>query len=327
MGKTLLLTGHRKSGTTLLHRLFDGHPECVVYPTDLGLLYAYLPCFAQNSDEPSVKRERISHVLEKSLSKFDGMSLGPMAGSHLSVQSFIGAVQAYLSDDDLCDPARVLALTVEAFRTAVQAHPAAVLVVKETSQAVHFERLGAFNSQLRLMGIVRDPRDNYAAIAEGVDSHYSRLGETGLRALASVINRARMDLLALHELTARSEVASSIRFEDLVSNPESIMKAAAEWLEIKFETSLLLPTQGKMAFRGNNFGGKQFSGISSQHVNAWRERLNEFEIGIIEYWLCDAMALWHYDPYLTKTESRAHFSRFYDWYNCSYFYHGTSFDL
>ena len=34
-----ILTGHRKSGTTLLHKLFDGHPDLNVYPVDR----CYLP--------------------------------------------------------------------------------------------------------------------------------------------------------------------------------------------------------------------------------------------------------------------------------------------
>ena len=39
----IFLTGHRKSGTTLLKSLIDGHPDINVYPTDLTLLYAYFP--------------------------------------------------------------------------------------------------------------------------------------------------------------------------------------------------------------------------------------------------------------------------------------------
>ena len=30
--KILFLTGHRKSGTSMLHNLFDGHEDFLVYP-------------------------------------------------------------------------------------------------------------------------------------------------------------------------------------------------------------------------------------------------------------------------------------------------------
>ena len=35
--KIILLTGHRKSGTSMLHRLFDGHPTVNNYPVDISL--------------------------------------------------------------------------------------------------------------------------------------------------------------------------------------------------------------------------------------------------------------------------------------------------
>lgn len=326
MTSTLLVTGHRKSGTTLLHRLLDGHRECVVYPTDLGLLYAYLPCFAAELDDPVVQRQRLAHVLRKSLGKFEGMTLGPMAGSRLCVETFARNLQEDLTDEDLKDAGKLFSAVVQAFRAAARVHPKAILVVKETSQSIHFGRLQAEDPSVRLMGIVRDPRDNYAAISAGVDAHYSRLGEDALKSLASVINRARMDLLSLHELSV-SDSAHVIRFEDLTSNPEPTMRAAANWIGIEFESSMLQPTQGDRVFSGNNHQGKKFDGISSRHVGAWTERISRFEAGVIEYWLADAMAHWDYAPQLTKLEARTHFSQFYDWYNCQYFFHGTSFDV
>ena len=47
--QTLFITGHRKSGTTMLASLFDGHKDLSVYPTDLSLMYAYYPNFNINT--------------------------------------------------------------------------------------------------------------------------------------------------------------------------------------------------------------------------------------------------------------------------------------
>ena len=44
----IFLTGHRKSGTSLLQRLFDNHPDIDVYPTDLTLFYNYFPYYTMN---------------------------------------------------------------------------------------------------------------------------------------------------------------------------------------------------------------------------------------------------------------------------------------
>ena len=43
--KVLFITGHRKSGTSMLNNLFDGHEDFLVYPNDITILYAYFPNF------------------------------------------------------------------------------------------------------------------------------------------------------------------------------------------------------------------------------------------------------------------------------------------
>ena len=61
--KTIFITGHRKSGTTLLSNLFDGHEDFAVYPTDLSLMYAYFPYFNKSSISYKQKIKRIKKYL------------------------------------------------------------------------------------------------------------------------------------------------------------------------------------------------------------------------------------------------------------------------
>ena len=65
----IILTGHRKSGTSLFHRLFDGLDGINLYPTDLSMLYAYFPCFTGRKDITDAElRARLLHVLDQSIS-------------------------------------------------------------------------------------------------------------------------------------------------------------------------------------------------------------------------------------------------------------------
>ena len=43
----VLLTGHRKSGTTLLHRFFDNNKDFNVYPNDFCYFYMFFPGYAE----------------------------------------------------------------------------------------------------------------------------------------------------------------------------------------------------------------------------------------------------------------------------------------
>ena len=63
----LLLTGHRKSGTTMFSNLFDGHNDLIVYPSDLCLLYAYYPYYSNSSISNNKKLSRIIDVIHQDL--------------------------------------------------------------------------------------------------------------------------------------------------------------------------------------------------------------------------------------------------------------------
>ena len=42
-----ILSGHRKSGTSLFRRLFDNIDEINLYPVDLTVLYSYFPYYSE----------------------------------------------------------------------------------------------------------------------------------------------------------------------------------------------------------------------------------------------------------------------------------------
>ena len=65
--KILFLTGHRKSGTSMLHNLFDGHEDFLVYPSDIAILYAYYPGFIGKNYSFEFKKRRLLKVIRKNL--------------------------------------------------------------------------------------------------------------------------------------------------------------------------------------------------------------------------------------------------------------------
>ncbi len=65
----IFLAGHRKSGTSLLHMLFDGHPSLMAYPTDLTVMYAYYPHYTEKLKRDSELRARLNSVLRRGLDR------------------------------------------------------------------------------------------------------------------------------------------------------------------------------------------------------------------------------------------------------------------
>jgi len=177
---------------------------------------------------------------------------------------------------------------------------------------------------MRVIQIIRDPRDNYAAIKTGVAKYYADMGEGDKESLASVINRARMDLLVAKQLiSATAPWFTTVRFEDLVSSPGKEMRRLAEFCGIQFDSVLEHPTLLGEPYGGNSHEGKHLSGISNANVGRWTERISEFEVGVIEFWMSDVMKTWGYPITIESKEAVDAFSEFYNWYNCRYFYYDS----
>ena len=175
-----------------------------------------------------------------------------------------------------------------------------------------------------MISLIRDPRDNYAAINAGVDKYYSKMGENAFKSLSSLINRARMDLLS-SKINQKKYPESflAIQFEDLVSDTQTVMNRVANFLEIEFSPAMLKPETNGKIYTGNNFEGSKFSGVSSKNVGMWKERITIESVKTIEYWMGDIMNYWGYTSEFNLTDSQIEFSKFYEKYNCEYFYHDS----
>lgn len=314
----VFLTGHRKSGTTLLRALFDSYDRATAYPTDVGLLYAYFPCFTGNPAlADDALRGRVSLVLRRSLEAANNA-----AGRQTDVDKFLALFWRRFANGDLRRRSAVLnALGLAWCDHENLSADGTIVVFKETSQAVFFDELKADLPSLKMIHLVRDPRDNYAALKAGVSKHYAKLGENELMTLASLINRCRMDMIAAR-INAKHHAGSflAIRFEDLVRQPKPVLAKTCDFLGWEFRDSMLSPTVLGKPTGGNNHDGKLFSGIDSSHAGAWRERISPAEAKIIEYWCEREMADWNYELAFSDIERQAEFARFYAWYNCQYFY-------
>jgi hypothetical protein len=172
-----------------------------------------------------------------------------------------------------------------------------------------------------MINLVRDPRDNYSALKAGVANYYARLGENELETLASLINRCRMDMIAARtNVTLNPKSFAAVRFEDLVTDPEPILRSLCRLLDWEFDNAMLSPTVLGVAQSGNSHEGKAFTKISAENAGAWRKRISADEAKVIEYWCEREMKDWNYPLEFDAAERQRAFADFYAWYNCRYFF-------
>jgi hypothetical protein len=316
----IFLTGHRKSGTTMLHRLFDGHPDIAVYPVDLSVFYAYFPCFVANKNlTDNDLRKRIEIVLRTSLGYVK--DIAGVDDKSLDIGLFIKKFWQYMGGRNIKARGDVLYGIAEAWYEYSNSSKKKPILFKETSQAIYFQEIAKAFPSCKFINIVRDPRDNYAALKSGVKKYYSLMGEGELETLASLLNRAKMDLMAAKLYEKEFPVNFfTLKFEDLTNQAEYEMKRITRFAAIEFDACLLQPTVFGKPYAGNSHDGNIFRNISNQNVGKWKERISEFEAQVIEFWLGDDMERWGYQRSFSVKKCAESFAEFYQWYNCRYFF-------
>ncbi|MDC0390907.1 sulfotransferase domain-containing protein, partial [Candidatus Thioglobus sp.] len=115
----------------------------------------------------------------------------------------------------------------------------------------------------------------------------------------------------------------AVRFEDLADNTITTMKNISNFLNVDFEEGMLSPDISGKSYKGNNFEGRLFSGISSHNIGQWKTRITVESAKVIEYWMSDVMDYWGYNLEFDQMCSQIEFSKFYEKYNCKYFYHDS----
>jgi hypothetical protein len=319
MKPVIFLTGHRKSGTSLLAKLFDGHDQVSCYPTDISLLYAFFPLIEEGLiNDATEKYERFRHVITESirLSLKDYLSVEEIE----KIQTTLNRkLETLIHNKAFCNKASVLTLIANWLS---ENNPRATQVLlKETSQLQNYATIKSIYPNSKIINIIRDPRDNMAAIYEGLQRSYSKIGDDEHNILFTVANKAMIDLKLAANFDQRNQLdILNIRYEDLVSNAKNVLQSTCRFLDISFKESMLTPTQSGYPYHGNNHQGKKFSGISNINCGRWRERLPDEYSAFIEFFCSSEMLYWNYRPEFKLDETLSLTQDLFQKYNYKYFF-------
>ena len=313
----VFICGHRKGGTTMFHNLFDGHPELVVYPSDLNLLYAYFPKYLMEEYSSEERKVRLDRILFTDLAR--ELKLNNQE-NNLDIDKFRSWFFLALGNDFTSMRAIITSL-IATFSDLVNEQNR-IPVIKETSIEIYATEIFDWFPQAKFIQLLRDPRDNYGALKSGVNKYYSKLGENEKETLASLINRAKLGMeIGFYNLKKYGPNRYKIlKFEDVISNPEHEMRGVAEFINITFDRILLSPTRLNGQTKGNNFDGNIFSSIDNTNVGRWKDRISDTEAQIIEFHFEEIMNKVGYKLSFERGECIKAAAEFYKWQNYRYFY-------
>jgi hypothetical protein len=306
--------GHRKSGTSMLLNLFDGHPDLCVYPSDLNLLYGYFPSYGAKSICRDERVARINRVV------FNDPVTRDFWGDNIDIATVKDAFYKQLPSGNFS----VRDIISSLLRCFAEIQGCSdnffSYLVKETSIEIYAQEISRWFPQSKFIHLVRDPRDNFSAMFRGIDKHYCHFGDNEKTLLHSLIERVGtgIRMMDINRAVLGKGSYYVLKFEDLTRDPEPIMRDVCSFVGVEFNDCLLRPTRFGEPVAGNNFDKKAMFQIISSNVGRWKERISEEAAMVIEFYLGDVLDYFGYQRAFSPAETAQAAADFYKWSNGKY---------
>jgi len=270
--RAIFVVGMPRSGTTLLTRLLDGHPQLFVMRHE-------------------THASRCVGAADPAAALLAGSAYGRRGPQLAEDRAFFEALlRARLAAGpaDLATLLAGIAGTEFAWRGAPQGCEA--WVEKTPNHVRHVpELLAAFGPGTRCIGMVRDPR----AVAASRRERFHRTSRSHARHTAR--RWATVDALT-REYLARDRRFLCVTYESLVSDVETVMRRVAQHLHLRWDDALLRPTHAGSAWDGNSSFGGAGRGVNTDSIARWRDELSLREVAQCEASLLPRMLAWGYQP-------------------------------
>ena len=282
-----LISQIQRSGGTLLSQLLDGHPELHAHPHELKIGYPTKYTWPK-LDLQDAPNRWLETLFEYSvLSHFKKGYKKEKKRDDAFLFLFLPSVQREIFLDYLGSLGSLTLRDVfDAYMTSyfgawlnnqnstghkkfVTAFTAGLAMKKENMESI----FGTYPDG-RLISLIRDPKNWYPSAIR----HKPRVCR-GIRDGVDLWKKSAQAMLRNKD--RYGDRVCILRFEDLISRTESVMRYLAEFLEIKFEDILLVPTFNKYPIRANTSFEAEQNGIIDSTLNRYKT-LAQDELEFIE---------------------------------------------
>ena len=300
-----IVIGPVKSGTTLLISLLDSHPELTLFPMEVKFFSHWFERLQstvsgyKQLNEFFLNKSKIRFMAGKEEAKADIMNSGRIDFDSFDYDLFckkmIGLEQkdelSRLSGDDLF---RKYLIDIHAQVANVSGGECGELIVsKEGNHGLkHIDNIRNMFRDLKYVVVVRDPRDIYASLKtiskKKRDGVYAPSFKDNISPCQFVYGNKKKNVSAFSNLFDMKNSACDryfVRYEDLVSNPSTVMKGVANYLGVSYLSLLCNPSNFGNLWEGNASSTEHLDMISQQRIGKWRKELSNAEIRILEYFL------------------------------------------
>jgi hypothetical protein len=275
----VFICGHPKSGTSLITALLDGHPEVIAYPEETMFFRRFLPAINGKtlSEKIEIAEKQLIHIFEWNLSDPPEHQKGypDRDYSDISFDAIREKMQCYLDQHKDKDSEFLNAVMVSFGEVSGLVNERTKHWIEKTPYNEYYsEKIFEWWPKARCIHILRDPRDNFVSYRKKHPNWSPQMFANNWvkSAKAGRTNIEKFGSTRYHLL----------KFEDLLTKPEEIMRELANFLELTWDECLLMPTRAGDAWRGNSMFAEKYQGISQKPLMRWREELSPYDQALLQ---------------------------------------------
>ncbi|MCB0756390.1 MAG: sulfotransferase [Flavobacteriales bacterium] len=298
----IFILGAHKSGTTLLRNLLSGHPDLFVVPfeshffplSDKDVDYEY-----RKNKRQGLSVKEIEANFHKNI-QFQNEAIDPMGDTFvagkLDSQKFNETFKLNSEDSP--------SIRFEKYMNSIHeclgfgSLPENKRVVEKSVENAEFAvELSKMFPEARFIHIVRNPYANFVSLRK-----YKSIG-VGYPLLNRMMKTFKNSFYFLSENPKNIRHYKVVRYEDILSETEPIMRQIAEFLSIDFTETLLQPSHLGENWSGNSTTGKGFSGVSAANIDKWKNEIQPVEVKCVNSVSSQVLADYHYEKIESETGS------------------------
>src|SRR4030095_9600560 len=275
----VFILGPHKSGSSLLRSLLDGHPDLFVIPIEthyFSISRRFWVNYFLWSQRPRVKNsdpERfVDHIRSyiNTSSNYRDIERGDIIHAERFSKYLIEHWEEVKNTKD------EIANYFDALYYSIHSRPIdknLIVVEKSVSNAENATRLQKLFPNAKFIHLIRNPYDNLLSFR----NYRLRQGKR-FPSLRDLVESLKVNYYYLYKNQELIDSYFVLKYEDLVTDTENQMRAISKFLEIPFNTTLLVPTTNGSPWEGNSSQDKKFTGISKERIGHIDKQITKVEV-------------------------------------------------
>lgn len=276
----VFILGCTKSGTSLTRNLFDGHSSLFVVPTESHFFQftgSWVNYYFRSSQPANLSFDEmkgklckwIDYINKRTNDVADGFTIGKWNQEKFKELIFSKPVENLRELSDLYIESMYVSLYNKPY-------PNLRFIEKSVENAEFALEWLQLYPDAKFIHILRNPYSNLVAIRKYKgSSKFPFLN----RAFLSMYNSYYFLYKNLKLLS--KDQYKVILYEDLISRPAEVMREVADFVNIDFNETLLMPTLFGESWSGNSTSKVSFSGVSNINLEKWKNEITKYEVSVV----------------------------------------------